>query len=248
MITDLACCQAVFDRDPILYLDLTETVRRGDGRVLYASPTGALVAYNDYDSDGKDTGFTLWAADEPTIQKILLLLPPSPTFVIGHEPFYAEQLRRHLRVAELSYCCQAAYLGSEPLPLPEPFPQIRCLGREYLPLVRKNYDLASDEYLQWLMERGMLYGAFDGDVLTGFVGTHAEGTIGLLEVLPAYRRRGIGAALQSFMTNLELSKGHVPYGQVFVDNYVSQALQRRLGFQFSAGQLFWATGDTISPS
>ncbi|MGN1002575.1 MAG: GNAT family N-acetyltransferase [Oscillospiraceae bacterium] len=215
---------------------------------MYASPTGALVAYNDYDSDGEDTGFTLWAADEPTFQKILRLLPPSPAFVIGHEPFYAEQLRRHLRVAELSYCFQAAYLGSEPLPVPELFPQIRRLEREYFPLVRKNYDLASDEYLQWLMERGMLYGAFDGDVLTGFVGTHAEGTIGLLEVLPAYRRHGIGAALQSFMTNLELSRGHVPYGQIFVDNDVSQALQRRLGFQFSAGRLFWVTGDTISPS
>ena len=34
-MTDLSRCQAVFERDPALYLDMTEPVRRGTGRVLY---------------------------------------------------------------------------------------------------------------------------------------------------------------------------------------------------------------------
>ena len=47
MTTDLSICRDALNRDPVLYLDLTEAVRRQDGRVLGACPTGALVAFTD---------------------------------------------------------------------------------------------------------------------------------------------------------------------------------------------------------
>ncbi|MFQ7452543.1 MAG: GNAT family N-acetyltransferase [Flavonifractor plautii] len=37
-----------------------------------------------------------------------------------------------------------------------------------------------------------MLGAFVDGTLAGFAGFHGEGSIGLLEVLPAYRRRGLG--------------------------------------------------------
>ena len=52
--------------------------------------------------------------------------------------------------------------------------------------------------------------------------------MGLLEVLPNY------------LTNLELSRGHIPYGQVFDGNEPSLALQRSLGYQRSAGLMYWS--------
>ena len=64
MTTDLSICQAALNRDPVLYLDMTESVRRGDGRVLAASPWGALVAFTNL-MDGPDYGYTMFADDEP---------------------------------------------------------------------------------------------------------------------------------------------------------------------------------------
>ena len=43
MTTDLSIYQKTLNRDPVLYVDMTEAVRRGIGTVLYASPTAALV-------------------------------------------------------------------------------------------------------------------------------------------------------------------------------------------------------------
>ena len=40
-------------------------------------------------------------------------------------------------------------------------------------------------------------GAFLDGVLAGLIGIHEEGSIGMLEVLPAYRRRGLGYALEA---------------------------------------------------
>lgn len=58
--------------------------------------------------------------------------------------------------------------------------------------------------------------------------------------LPNYRRQGIATLLQSYLTNLELSRGHIPYGQVFDGNEPSLALQRSLGYQRSAGLMYWS--------
>ncbi|MCI9288136.1 MAG: hypothetical protein HFF23_01415 [Oscillospiraceae bacterium] len=45
------------------------------------------------------------------------------------------------------------------------------------------------------------------------------------------------------MIGLELSCGHVPYGQVFDGNDPSLALQRSLGMTRSMGRLYWAVRD-----
>lgn len=239
----LSPCQAVFARDPLLYFDLTETVRRGSGRVISACPTGALVAYDNYRRDDCDTGFTMFAADLPTAESLCGLLPPCTAWVTVHEDFYAPLLREQFGLHLGQACWQVCYPDSQPLPMPASDLEVRQLGLNHLPQVSAHYSIGGSEYLTWLLERGELYGAFQGSALCGFIGRHAEGTIGLLEVLPQYRRRGTASLLQSFMTNLELSRGHIPYGQVFDGNGPSLALQRRLGFQRSASQLYWATRD-----
>ena len=67
--------------------------------------------------------------------------------------------------------------------------------------------------------------------------------MGLLEVLPQYRRRKLATLLQAYMIRLELSRGHIPYGQVFDGNEPSLALQRSLGMVQSMGRLYWAAPD-----
>lgn len=240
MRPDLSLCASCLARNPVLYLDLTEAVRRGEGWVVDSCPTGALVAYHNYEHNGHPTGFTLCAADLTTAQTLLAHLPEDTEFIVAHEELCLPLIQEQFPIAPFHPSLQMAYLGQEPLPLPDLGLQVKPLEELHLSIALAHYPLGDEVYLRWLMERRELYGAFDRETLLGFMGRHAEGSLGLLEVLPQYRRRGVATLLQAFMTNLELSRGHIPYGQVFLDNAPSLALQQRLGFRPSASPLFWA--------
>ena len=64
----------------------------------------------------------------------------------------------------------------------------------------------------------------------------------MLEVLPAYRRRGLGELLQRAAINLALERGQIPFGQIIDGNEASLALQRKLGMAVSRSRLFWLMG------
>ncbi len=239
---DLSICQAALNRDPVLYLDLTETIRRKEGHLIAALPHGALAAFHSYEKDGQDLGFTMFADDLPTAKRLLAMLPSQPDFLTVHEDFYLDELKKRFGFGGLNPCWQAGYLRTTPPPAPSAGAQVHRLDLSHLPIVEANYNAGSsdDGYLSQLISWGELYGAFEGDTLMGFIGRHAEGSIGLLQVLPQYRRRGLAKLLQSHMIALELSRGHVPYGQIFDGNEASLALQQSLGMSQSIGRLYWA--------
>lgn len=243
MNTDLSICQDVLNRDPVLYLDLTETVRRGESHVIAALPHGALAAFRNYEKDGQDLGFTMFADDLETAQILLALIPPKPDFITVHEKFYQDELKKRFGFTQLNPCWQQGWLCTTPPPLKDTTVDIRQLDQSHLSIVLANYSLTDEKYLSWLITRGELYGAFEAGALLAFVGRHAEGSMGLLEVLPPYRRRGLATLLQSYMIGLELSRGRVPYGQVFDGNDASLALQRSLGMTSSMQPLYWAVRD-----
>lgn len=62
----------------------------------------------------------------------------------------------------------------------------------------------------------------------------------MLEVLPGFRRLGIGSALTAHMVKKELEQGHIPYAQHLAGNHPSRALQLKLGFSVSDKPLVWA--------
>ena len=63
--------------------------------------------------------------------------------------------------------------------------------------------------------------------------------MGLLEVLPSFRRQGVGERLERFLIARELEQGNLPYCHVFTDNHVSLALQRKLGLTLAEGSVIW---------
>lgn len=81
--------------------------------------------------------------------------------------------------------------------------------------------------------------------LVGYIGFHEEGSIGMLEVFPEYQRRGIGMALETYIMNLTLERGWIPYGQIIVGNDNSMLLQKKMGLCVSKEQLFWAAPDFL---
>ena len=63
--------------------------------------------------------------------------------------------------------------------------------------------------------------------------------MGLLEVLPQFRRRGLAEALEAALIGRQLGKGALPYAQVRIGNTASEALQEKLGLTFDRRVLYW---------
>lgn len=243
---DLSICQELFDRDPVRYIDMTEAVRRGIGTVLYASPSAALV---DVPSPEQPNGFHTYlmcCAGLEESQRLCGLLPSGGGFLLAaHEDFCVPLLKERfgatLFLEGASY--QAAYLRTQPPVLQDCGLAIRQLDVSGLPQVAAHYQLEGEDYLRSLLERGQLFGGFLNGVMVGFAGRHTEGSIGLLEILPQYRRQGFATELERYMIRLELSLCHIPFGQVLTDNAPSLALQRSLGMTISSGTLHWLSCD-----
>lgn len=78
-----------------------------------------------------------------------------------------------------------------------------------------------------------------GESLAGFVGLHGEGGIGMLEVFPQYRRRGLAEALMRGIMRQQMEQGLAPFGHIVAGNEPSIRLQTKLGFSFAEELVYW---------
>ena len=218
-----------FSRDPLLHADMTEALRRGLGVIASAAERGVLVSA-DEDSCGM-----LSCADLDTA--LTLLDGRRFPLLSIHQAELESPLCRELGMETWMRCRQAVYLGKEPPAATEE--DIRPLTGEHLDFLQANYRHEDSEYLAWLLERRALFGAFREEKPVGFIGKHAEGSMGLLEVLPSFRRQGVGESLERFLIAREVERGNLPYCHVFTDNQASLALQQKLGLTLAEGSVIW---------
>ena len=224
-----AIARTWLSRDPLLHTDMAEALRRGLGVIASAAERGVLVSA-DEDSCGM-----LSCADFDTA--LTLLDGRRFPLLSIHQAELESPLCRELGMETWMRCRQAVYLGKEPPAATEE--DIRPLTGEHLDFLQANYRHEDSEYLAWLLERRALFGAFREEKLVGFIGKHAEGSMGLLEVLPAWRRRGVGESLERFLIAREVERGNLPYCHVFTDNQASLALQQKLGLTLAEGSVIW---------
>lgn len=222
-------------RDRVLHANPLEVLRRGSADLLYAGEDGVLL----YD---RCSGAYMMAADRGAAGRLMDLVPPDCNLFVGHDMAYFQQARDRWDLPEAEICYSAAYLGTGPLPVPDFGGELRLLEPSWAGWVYRHYShaIGGVAYLEEAVSRGMLGAFLDGGTEpAGFVGFHHEGSIGMLEVLPAYRRRGLGEVLQRAAVNLALERGVYPFGQVFEDNAASLALQRKVGMTVSESRMFW---------
>lgn len=215
-------------KDYLLNVDMIECIRRDLCEIVFASDKAVLIA-----ADGG--GVYMLSCEDRELGFDLLRIH-QPPWVVLHQMDMREGL------AEMGYrlgdaCWQGAYTKTEPLE--ETGADMRLLDRSYAHLVSENYELADEEELTELMDKGVMLGAFVEGKLAGFMGQHPEGSQGLLFVFPEYRRLGLAEALERRYVNLDLSRGNVPFGQIFVGNTPSRRLQEKLGMEFSDKFICW---------
>jgi tRNA (guanine37-N1)-methyltransferase len=115
---------------------------------------------------------------------------------------------------------------------------IQPLTSLHLDWVHKHLDHLDYDYLKERLVFGSIYGGYINGEICGSVGVHAEGSIGLLQVLDKYRKRGFASELVTYMTNNLLVKGEVPFSQIEFDNESSVDLHRKLGFEILTNRIY----------
>lgn len=217
------------DRDILLNIDMTECIRRGLCEVLYADNDGVLIRAH---SSG---AYMLSCDSEEAAVKITAGRDIS--LLVLHQMEQKAAVCRALGLNAGDECFQGAYIKKEPLP--EDGSDIRCLDERYAEKVGEAYNMYRSEHIKELLEQGIIYGVFDGERLAGFIGWHDEGAQGMLHVFPEFRRRGFAEALEKHLINIDLRRGFIPFGQLFIWNDASRRLQEKLGMSFADGRICW---------
>ncbi len=224
---------AYLERDKTLRIDMIETIRRGVGTVRYAEPDAVLLIKADR--------FCLLVSDTVEAGRRALSTVPAHIrlFVAHNEASRDAVFETYPFINHAAACWQAYYPKSEPIPVPDVC-EIRPFPPEQVPFLLSVYDPDGDPARYEARVRcGDVLAAYRDGEIAGFIGFHEDGSGGMLEVLPKFRRLGIGSALEIALHNLALSRGWTPYGQIYTTNNASRKLQESLGMTVSDGALYW---------
>ncbi|MDO4572000.1 MAG: GNAT family N-acetyltransferase [Clostridia bacterium] len=219
------------NRDRAHFSGMLDALLDPETELAAAGPEGVLLR-----SHGMDL---VSARDARALTGLLPLLGNDD--LLAHEPFWeAPLLARGYRPDMRCYAC--LYEGA-PLALKPPAGvEIRRLGPEWLDFVHAHYRGGGAErtYLLERIEAGM-FGLFVQGEPAGFIGTHDVGEMGLLEILPAWRRRGYARLLEARLIDHILETGRLAHCEVEIWNEPSLALQRGLGLAVSRRECRWYT-------
>lgn len=217
-------------------IDMLEVLMIPSARVLLANDGGALVSYDDL--------FLLSA--EPDFEADFLrcltdrLVPGRETIVVLRSAAARDVLTREYGFRTIMECRHAVYPSKDPIPYVLPAgAEIRKLDARYADFVHAHYHMVDDaDYIRSRIEADM-FGVFWQGEIVGFAGTHEERPMGMLEVLPEYRRLGLAYCLEAHLINHLLAQGRTAFCQVAVYNEASRRLQEKLGLEISERVIYW---------
>ena len=221
-------------------INLLSALQGGLAEVKAATERGCLLC----------TAGRIWqiaAADTQTALEFFGQVPTDATMLEVQDTIQIEPIAQRFQPACIETYYNAWYEKAS-ITVPEIGIQVHTEQLEDAPRLAPYYhmpgpaagDVASVEhYLYDRIRSGAVFYVSLGDALVGFAGTHEEGSIGLLTVLPAYRRRGLGTYLEQVAIQRALERGHIPFGQIAEHNTASLALQRSLGMTVSKELVCW---------
>lgn len=117
---------------------------------------------------------------------------------------------------------------------------IKTLDLSYLHLLLEHYKHVNDAaYLSARLESGCVLGLFAEGIPAGFIGEHDEGTMGMLEIFPPFRRRGYALILEGAKISQLMAEGRTPCDMVITNNEASHRLQHKLGCTLGKESCWW---------
>jgi GNAT superfamily N-acetyltransferase len=226
----------MLSKDKLLNIDMLECIRRGSSEILFASVDAVFLI------DIPSQIYMISANNVNIAENLISKLPNDVETIVTHDKFTYDLLLKRFNFAHNMICYNTVYTNKIPIPFLNSTVKIKKLTHEYKDIIIENYskiDVVDDIYIENRLKANVMIGAFLNNNLCGFIGNHTEGSIGMLEIFPQYRGKGIGSALQIAATNDALANNRYAYGQVVEDNTASIALQKRLGFELSKNKVYW---------
>lgn len=212
------------------HIHMIESLSRGLGEVLYYDNDALVI----YDRGGETV--MLHAGNDSVTEAMYHSIPKEAKLLLVTGAGMARQLEERGYVF-ICRCSQFLYTAKDPLPVK--YKEIRPLTLQDLDYVEEHYDYEDRAYLTERLQAGMMYGAYHENRPVGFIGVHAEGSLGMLYVDPAYRRQGLAASLEAYLINRCIERGWTAYGHVINGNEESKRLQDKLGLYQASNDVYW---------
>lgn len=222
------------------HMNMIEILRRGLGELTAVSTDGVLLRENFsgiymMSVNSMEAGLKFLEKAEGAEQ--------AEWFVV-HQEYMIDIVKEHFGLRHVNPCIQAVYTRKEPLASARKLIgrkiDIRCLGVEYEQEIIQHYHtVETPGYIKNRLIQKKMFGAFVDGKLAGFIGSHSEGSLGMLEVFEEYRNQGIATALEAHGINRILEEGNVPFVQIMEENEASVKLQRKLGLAFAKEKVYW---------
>lgn len=237
----------------IHHMDMIEAINRGRATLIYMDETECLLMENQsgtyfhttYEATNQET-YRPHFLDElgsESLDKIILLMEHNEGCVSEIEKALG------LRMEYKNHTC--ALTRREKLPIRGLYAEDGKEGPTGIsiePLTLSDLDYAlglyklqfdDPEYMKHRIENDPMYLARFHGAPAGIMGMHVDGSIGMLEVDPAFRRNHIGFALETYLYNKMIENGEIPYGYIFHTNQISIDMQEKLGMYVAKEYSFW---------
>lgn len=218
-------------KNPLLHMGMIEPIRRGTADLIYAKTDGVLM------KEQKSNAYMI-SVDNFEKGRELINSIGKCKLILAHQRFMVDYISKKFGLTKKLECVQAVYMNKNKLNVKEEL-EIRRLEQDQRAVILEHYDKLSNNEIDEILKSGNLLGGYRNGTLIGFIGNHLEGSMGLLEIFPEYRRLGYGTLLESYLVNQMLDKGLVPFAQIEIDNDRSKALHNKLGFTISEDSFYW---------
>jgi len=224
---------AYLEKNLLHHMDMLQPIRRDSAEVLAANPRGVLLLE-------KASGAHMLTVRSPECAEEFLSQIESAYLMAVHQEHLVEGAALRFGLRPTMRCHQAAWLHPSPPAAPETPFRVEPLGPDRAGEVRALYAQDVEPgYIEGRLLAGEMFGAFRGGELAGFIGLHAEGSMGMLEVLPAFRRMGVGTLLVAFLCGRLMERGLTPFSQFTTHNLASRRLHEAMGFSISDELVYW---------
>ena len=205
----------VLSEDIVEFADIMEALRNQGFRVLHFSDDGIVIA------DRHSAMAALF--DGGSAEAVVGKIPERMLHVIHSQELFEEFSAYRVLSEEPQLTWQEVY----------------TLTMDDYDYVHSHYRLSDGRYVASRLKAGALIGLEVNGSLVGFTGRHTEGSMGMLEVDEAHRRKGYGELLERVLIRNVLQDGGIPFCHIIDGNTKSMLLQHKLGLKEAEHPVYW---------
>ena len=134
-------------------------------------------------------------------------------------------------------CSQAVYCGEK-----LENKNLMQLKKEDLEYVKKSYrDGNHEKEIEETFKNNNLLGYYENNELIGYVGRHADYSIGILFVKEKFRKKGYGSII--LKTAFLFWENQVPFTHIIIGNTASENLHKKIQCKFGKKKVYWLYND-----